>query len=56
MHMNELSSPTDVKRADVQLHLQKFMHSQNMFLSIAIVLQNPSYTIQMYRGLLSHSK
>ena len=38
-YVNELSSPTDAKHADVglQLHLRKFLLSQNMFLSIAVV-------------------
>ena len=40
-HVNELSSPTDVKQADVQLHLRKFLLSQNMFLSIAVVSHKP---------------
>ena len=34
-YVNELSSPMDVKHADVQLHLRKFLLSPNMFLSIA---------------------
>ena len=36
-HVNELSSPMYIKHADVQLHLRKFLLSQNMFLSIAVV-------------------
>ena len=39
--VNELSSPMDVKRADVQLHLRKFLLSPNMFLSIAVVPHKP---------------
>ena len=39
--MNELSSPMDVKHADVQLHLRKFLLSPNMFLSIAVVPHKP---------------
>ena len=35
-YVNELSSPMDVKHADVQLHLRKFLLSPNMFLSIAV--------------------
>ena len=31
----------DVKHADVQLHLRKFLLSPNMFLSIAIVPYKP---------------
>ena len=46
-HVNELSSPTDVKRADVRLHLPKFMHLQNMFLSIAVVSHKPIVHIQI---------
>ena len=41
-HVNELSSPKDVKHADVQLHLRKFLLSQNMFLSIAVVSHKPT--------------
>ena len=37
LYVNELASPTDVKHADVQLHLRKFLLSHNMFLSIAVV-------------------
>ena len=37
LYVNELASPTDVKHADVQLHLRKFLLSQNMFISIAVV-------------------
>ena len=40
-YVNELSSPMDVKHADVQLHLRKFLLSLNMFLSIAVVPHNP---------------
>ena len=40
-HVNELPSPTDVKHADVQLHLRKFLLSEKMFLSIAIVPHTP---------------
>ena len=40
-YVNELSSPTDVKHADVQLHLRKFLLSQNMFLSIDVVPHTP---------------
>ena len=36
-YVNELASPTDVNHGDVQLHLRKFLLSQNMFLSIAVV-------------------
>ena len=40
--LNELSSPTDVKHADtIQLHLRKFLLSQNTFLSIAVVSLKP---------------
>ena len=35
--INELSYPTDVKRPDEWLHLQKFLHSQTIFLSGAVV-------------------
>ena len=31
----------DVKHADVQLHLRKFLLSPNMFLSIAVVPHKP---------------
>ena len=41
LHVNELSSPTDIKHADVQFHLRKFMLSRNMFLSIAVVSHKP---------------
>ena len=41
LHVNEWSSPTDVKHADVQLHLRKFLLSQNMFLSIGVVSHKP---------------
>ena len=37
LYVNELASPTDSKHADVQLHLRKFLLSQKMFLSIAVV-------------------
>ena len=37
-HVNELSSPTDGKHADVQLHLRKFLLSHNTFLSIIAVV------------------
>ena len=37
LYVNELASPTDAKHADVQLHLRKFLLSQKMFLSIAVV-------------------
>ena len=40
-YVNELSSPTDVKHAYVQLHLRKFLLSQNMFLSIDAVPHTP---------------
>ncbi len=30
-HVNELASPTDVKLADVQLHLRKFLHTQTNY-------------------------
>ena len=40
-YVNELSSPTDVKHADVQLHLRTFLLSQNRFLSIAVVPHKP---------------
>ena len=40
-HVNELSSQTDVKHADVQLHLQKFLLSQNRYLSIATLSHKP---------------
>ena len=40
-YVNELSSPMDVKHADVQLHLRKFLLSPNMFISIAIVPYKP---------------
>ena len=40
-HGNELSSPKDVEHADVQVHLRKFLLSQNMFLSIAVVSHKP---------------
>ena len=40
-YVNELSSPMDVKRADVQLHLRKFLLSPNMFISIAVVPHKP---------------
>ena len=40
-YVNELSSPMDVKHADVQLHLRKFLLSPNMFLSIAVVPHKP---------------
>ena len=36
-HVNELSSPTDVKHANMQLHLRKFLLLQNMFPSIDVV-------------------
>ena len=37
LYVNVLASPTDVKHANAQLHLRKFLVSQNMFLSIAVV-------------------
>ena len=37
LYVNELASPTDVKHADVQFHLPKFLLSPNMFFSIAVV-------------------
>ena len=40
-YVNELSSPMDVKHADVQLHLRKFLLSPNMFLSIDVVPHKP---------------
>ena len=40
-YVNELSSPMDVKHADVQLHLRKFLLSPTMFLSIAVVPRKP---------------
>ena len=40
-YVNVLSSPMDVKHADVQLHLRKFLLSPNMFLSIAVVPHKP---------------
>ena len=42
-YVNELSSRTDVKHADVglQLQLRKFLLSPNMFLSIAVVPHKP---------------
>ena len=39
--MTELQSPTEVKHADVQLHLRKFQLSHNTFLSIAVVSLKP---------------
>ena len=36
-YVNELSSPMDVKHADVQLQLRKFLLSPNMLVSIAVV-------------------
>ena len=41
LYVNELPRPTDVKRADEQLHLREFLHSQNIFLSIAVVSRKP---------------
>ena len=40
-YVNDLSSQTGVKHADVQLHLRKFLLSPNMFLSIAVVPHKP---------------
>ena len=40
-YVNELSSAMDVKHADVQLHLRKFLLSPTMFLSIAVVPHKP---------------
>ena len=54
--MNELSSPTDVKHADAQLHLRKFLHSQNMFLSIDVVNSHKLtlYHPNVYRLVENH--
>ena len=40
-YVNELSSPMDVKHADVQIHLRKFLLSPTMFLLIAVVPHKP---------------
>ena len=54
-HVNELSSPTDVKHVDVQLHLRKFLHSENMFLSIAAASHKPIvYHPNVYRLVDNH--
>ena len=45
----------DVKHADVQLHLRKFLLSPNMFLSIAVVPRKPIVNHQnAYRLVDNH--
>ena len=54
-YVNELSSPMDVKHADVQLHFRKFLLSPNMFLSIAIVPYKPiEHHLNAYRLVDDH--
>ena len=55
-YVNELSSPMDVKHADVQLHLRKFLLSPNMFLSIiAVVPHKPIvHHPNAYRSVDNH--
>ena len=54
-YVNEVSSPMDVKHADVQSHLRKFLLSPNMFLSIAVVPHKPIvYHPNAYRLVDNH--
>ena len=54
-YVNDLSSQTDVKHADVQLHLRKFLLSPNMFLSIAVVPHTPIiHHLNAYRLVDNH--
>ena len=54
-YVNELSSPMDVKHADVQLHLRKFLLSSTMFLSIAVVPLKPIvHHLNAYRLVDTH--